>query len=672
MRSPVVALTVLALVGGVSPAAGSTSSPVPSTSQAPQATPEAPVAPAANTSAPVDPSDSPVQSSEPAPSGSPAQSTEPTPSDSPTPTQTTTPLPPAGPYGIPMKQNIRADSWCRLLIPNKGGDAARADSIMDDNIADLGQYGYYRLSAKPDWKPQKTLDSSGNTHVNGLYWATPLLYTGARRGDVPMVERFYGLIGDWLSKHKKKKTRTWSVTQPIIAGERLWTLTCASDISNGARFVKATRKEANKQLKGFKLGGGTNNTAIHSQGSALAAFCYLGDAEKRDQAAANLNRLADYLVLPDGSDREGSPWYAYYTLRLLTKLAPVYARCGEPYDQIAAAIKRQEHFLAAAVDPNFYLVMKGDTHRARLSKKWFAPDSEVRWAATQGAEGQPPANLYEVFEGGYVFGRNSWTDVDGHRPSFFSVRVSRPYVTAHVHSDLGSVTFDSYGSEFVGDPGPYRYDSSAIRDYMVSRSGHSVIRVVEKPKKKSTKRRKASSLGLASVSVAASGSSKVLATTSDPYNRTCLRDRTYVAAVIKRCVYYDTAVDALVVVDSIKAKKRIRADQRWQIPNGVKVNPKKRGATLVTPTARARVKFTGGGAVRKYRPNSKRPDGWFTNGYGELVKGTVLQRRALLKKGKKRTWVTVVAAGTDTPRVGVTDSVVSVSRAGTIGTFTLP
>ena len=58
----------------------------------------------------------------------------------------------------------------------------------------------------------------------------------------------------------------------------------------------------------------------------------------------------------------------------------------------------------------------------------------MRWAATQGAEGQPRANLYEVFEGGYVFGRNSWTDVDGHRPSFFRAGL-RPYVTAHVHSD---------------------------------------------------------------------------------------------------------------------------------------------------------------------------------------------------------------------------------------------
>jgi hypothetical protein len=233
-----------------------------------------------------------------------------------------------------MGQNIREDAWCRLLVPNKKGDAAEADSIMDDNIVDLGQYGYYRLSANPNWKPQSTLDSSGNTHVNGLYWAVPLLYTGARRGDVPMVQRYFDLIADWLSKHKKKKTRTWSVTQPIIAGERLWTLTCASDISDGARFVKATRKEANTQIDKFKLGSGTNNTGIHSQGSALAAFCYLGDSAKRDIAANNLNRLADYLVLSDGSDREGSPWYAYYTLRLLENLAPVYTRCGVPYDRI--------------------------------------------------------------------------------------------------------------------------------------------------------------------------------------------------------------------------------------------------------------------------------------------------------------------------------------------------
>lgn len=627
MRTPLVALTVLALAAGVSPA----------------------------TAAPGD--------AEPTESASPTASASPSESATVSPSPTTTPTP--GPYGIPMNQNIREDAWCRLLIPNKKGDAAEADSIMDDNIVDLGQYGYYRLSNNPDWKPQRTLDSSGNTHVNGLYWAVPLLYTGARRGDSPMVDRFFDLIGDWLAKHKKKKTRTWSVTQPIIAGERLWTLTCASDISDGARFVKATRKEANTQIRKFKLGTGTNNTGIHSQGSALAAFCYLGDPAKRDIAANNLNRLADYLVLSDGSDREGSPWYAYYTLRLLENLAPIYTRCGVSYDRIWAATERLQHYLAATVDPNFHLVMIGDTHRAKLGPKWFAPDSEARWAATQGAEGQPSTSLYDVFAGGYVFARNSWTDIDGHRPTFYSVRVSRPYVTAHVHSDLGSVTFNSYGTEFVGDPGPYRYNSSAIRDYMVSRSGHSVIRVTEKKPKK--KKKKSSALAFSS----APRSSAVLATNGDPYNRTCLKDGTYSAARIKRCVYYDTAIDGLVVVDTIKARKRIRADQRWQVPNGVSVSKRPRGATMTSPNAAATMLFTGGGKVRKYRPSSKRQDGWFTNGYGELVKGTTLQRGATIAKGKKRTWVSVLAAGESAPSVSLTDGVVSVTREQT-ATFPLP
>ncbi len=596
---------------------------------------------------------------------SPALAAGPDPTDSPTPTQSPitepTPQPTTGPYGIPMNEKIREDSWCRLLISNNKGDAADADSIMNDNIANLGQYGYYRLSANPDWKPQNTLDSSGNTHINGLYWTVPLLYTGARRGDTPMVDRFFSLIGDWLSKHKKKKTRTWSVTQPIVAGERLWTLTCAADISDGARFVKATRKEANTQIKGFKIGGGTNNTGIHSQGSALAAFCYLGETTKMNEAADNLNRLADYLILPDGSDREGSPWYAYYTLRLLMRLAPIYDRCGVPYDRIFTATKRLEHFLAVSVDPNFHLAMIGDTHRSKLSPKWFAPDSEALWAATEGAQGQPPRKLYEAFSGGYVFGRNGWGDVDGHKATFYSVRVSRPYVTAHVHSDLGSVTFNSYGSEFIGDPGPYRYDSSAIRDYMVSRSGHSVIRITTlKPKKK----QKASALGLAAAPPTASESSAVLSAKGGPYDQTCLRDRTYTSAKIKRCVYYDSAIDGLVVVDSVKALKRIRADQRWMAPNGVNVSPASNGATLTTPTASARMVFKGGGTVRTYTPNGKRPDGWFTNGYGELVKGTVLQRRTTLKKGAKLTWVSVLAAGTSTPTVSVKKSVVYVTREG--------
>ncbi len=634
MRTQVIALTVLALTASVSPGA---------------------------MAAPGDPDPS---ASSPTASASPTTSASPSATPSPSAT--------AGPYGIPMGQNIREDAWCRLLIPNKKGDAAEADSIMDDGIVDLGQYGYYRLGSKPDWKPQRTLDGSGNTHINGLYWAVPLLYTGARRDDTAMVDRFFALIGDWLAKHRTKKKRTWSVTQPIVAGERLWTLTCASDISNGTKFVKATRKEANKQVNTFKIGSGTNNTGIHSQGSALAAFCYLGDTAQRDRAAANLDRLADYLVLSDGSDREGSPWYAYYTLRLLQNLAPIYDRCGVPYERIFAATYRLQRFLAAAVDPNFHLVMTGDTHRATLAPKWFAPDSEARWAATKGAEGQPPQSLYDVFSGGYVFGRNSWTNVDGHRPTFYSVRVSRPYVTAHVHSDLGSVTFNSFGTEFVGDPGPYRYDSSAIRDYMVSRSGHSVIRVKEKPKKKPKKKAATGALGLPLVvSQAASAGSSVLAASENPYNRTCLKDRTYLSARITRCVYYDTAIDSLVVVDTIKARKRIRADQRWQVPNGVQVTASSEGAVLVSPTAQARMLFQGGGTVRTFRPSGSRPDGWFTNGYGELVKGTTLQRGGIIGKGKKRTWISVLAAGETAPGISLTDGLVTVTRDQAT-TFPLP
>lgn len=544
---------------------------------------------------------------------------------------------------------------------------------MNDDLIDLGQYGTYSLGRSPAWGRQSSADSSGNTHVHGLLWTVPLLYTGARRGDAAMVQRMFDLISDWRADHRKKKTRTWSVTQPIIAGERLWTLTCASDISNGARFVAATSAEADRQVARFRLTG-SNNTMIHSQGAALAAYCYLGDAAGRGRAAANLAKLADYLVLPDGSDREGSPWYAHYTLQLLRRLEQVYSRCAVPYDRIAAARGRLESFLAHAIDPDFRLVMNGDTHRGYLSPSAFPATSVGRWAATRGTEGVPPTQLYRSFQGGYVFARNSWLDVDGHRPTFYSVRTSRgPSPTVHTHNDRGTVTFHSHGTEWIGDPGPYRYENSGLRSYLVGRSAHSLVRITERPKKKSKRKARRRATALPAVALPTVPSpSRVLSAEPLPSQKTCLSDGTYPAATITRCVYYDAGVDALVIVDQIAAHARVRADQRWQISPGVGVETRRRGALLNSASARARVAFRGGGSVRTLRPGSGRHDGWFTWGYGELVKGAVLQRGALLGKGGTRTWTTVIAAGQQTPSVRWSADTVTVSRHGVAASFTLP
>jgi hypothetical protein len=635
MPTRVAAMTALAVLAAIAPAAG-------------QETP-----------APVDVAPGPAAES----TATPGASQAPTPP----------PSGESGPYGILLGTNIREDSWCRVLVPNKKGDAARADSILGDGVVDLGQYGTFRLSDKKWWDPQPTLDSSGNTHINGLYWTTPLLYTGAERGDSEMVREFFRLIAEWLRGHRSTKTRTWAVTQPIVAGERLWTLTCASDISGGARFVKATRKEATTRLRRFQLGGGTNNTALHSQGSALAAFCYLGEPGNRDRAARNLAALADYLVLPDGSDREGSPWYAYYTLRLMIDLAPVYQRCGVEYAPIAEAITRAERFLASAVDPGYHLAMLGDTHRAQLGPNWFPEDSVARWAATRGTDGQPPASLYDVFAGGYVFGRSSWTPLDGRQPTFYSVRIARPYTTAHVHSDLGSVTFHSHGQEFLGDPGPYRYDNSRTRDYIVGRSAHSVIRVAAlKPGRNPTKTRARGTLGLrATAAAVGANGSKVLTTRTGPYDRSCLRDRTYSSATITRCVLYDPLTDALIVTDRVRAQGRIRAEQRWQVPPGVTVTVSGGGARLEAAGAAATMRFAGGGTLRTFRPGARGPDGWFTRGYGQLDRGTVIQRRAVFAKGTRRTWTTVVAAGAGAPAVSTSSGVVTVTRDSPTQ-FTIP
>jgi hypothetical protein len=75
--------------------------------------------------------------------------------------------------------------------------------------------------------------------------------------------------------------------------------------------------------------------------------------------------------------------------------------------------------------------------------------------------------------------------------------------------------------------------------------------------------------------------------------------------------------------------------------------------------------------VRTLRPTKKRPDGWFTNAYGELAKGTTLQRGQAMPKGTRLSWVSVVAAGSSAPQVNLEGNQVTVTREKP-ATFTIP
>ena len=509
---------------------------------------------------------------------------------------------------------------------------------MMAGYVDMGQYGDFNMGKKPWWGYRSTMDSSGNGHLHGLHWAVPLLRTGTQTGNQAMVDRFLTIVKSWLKRYPlNKNNRPGSAKVGIVAGERLWALTCAAEAAPDSWLPKRARQEAKAEIRRFRIKADTNNVALHSQMGAMAVLCAQRGKDATDQPRDHLKRLANYLVLPDGSDREGSPHYAYYTRTLLTGALRIFEVCGGPgKGELRAAIQRSEPFLAMATKPDFFLVTLGDTARSKLAASRFDAASPTLFAASEGRYGTPPTSTYRAYQGGYLFGRA------GSSPNslFYSIRTSRgPSPTAHSHNDVGSVTFQSDGVEWLGDPGPYRYSyGSAMRRHVVSRAAHNAISAEPLPPKKAKKRKK-----WRAPRASPSGRLKSAQQTG-ALDRTCVQDRTYPTLKIRRCVEVDRESQTFIVTDKIKAKAKTRFTQRWQIPPGVTVAKTGSGATLSADGAEQALSLSGTTAakVQLRRAKASHARGWFTGSYGERLPGVQLSRALKLKKSEKVIWTTTI------------------------------
>lgn len=569
---------------------------------------------------------------------------------------------------------VAPESWCRVVLPESARSPAKAAQIMAGRV-DLGMYGWFPIKAPPTWLPSNTLDASGNTHMHGLHWATPLLYEGLATANPDMVARFYAILGSWLATFPPEGPRTSTQDQPIIAGERLWTLTCAAELAAVAGvdpvvWATAAQTEAERQLGRFRIARGTNNTAIHAQGGAFAEFCRAGDRPRATRALANLSALADYLVLSDGSDREGSPHYAYYTYRLLRSTATVAEKCGMEHPTLDAALLRSSDFLAHSTRPDGILETLGDSPGSRMNPALLPSESTAQFAASLGAAGVKPDKVYASFLGGYVFGRSSWAAKSDKRRTFYSVRTGRgPAPTAHTHSDIGSITVNAKGVEWIGDPGPWRYDRSPLRSAIVQRAAHSAVTVKPLPPRPaprpspttsgppgptqspsatasgSAKAPTAPAAGSPTPSVspsrttawtppAASPRSRLTRTQSDSrQDVTCIDDLTYPTTRITRCVTFRRDTGTVTVEDRIKALARSEVTTRWQIPNGVKVARSGKKAALRSSGKRADLVLSGSPAGR-----IRSTKAWFTIRYGVKAPGTTISRTLVLEKGQSAVW----------------------------------
>ena len=570
---------------------------------------------------------------------------------------------PAAPPPLPTE----IGAACLTLDPPKRPalQRAKAQELMR-GFVDLGKGGSYQLGDRPNWRPQRSADTSGNRHIHSLNWALPLLYRGVNTQNQAMVDRFRQLMYWWIEDNRGKRG-TW-VDASIYGGLRTQTLVCAAQTLNDPVISQAALRDAETMMRTYRrstdIAIGANNTDLIRQRAAMAAYCWTGDTGKRDQAMRNLVGIARGVIHEDGSDTEGSPHYGMYKEKLLTEIEASAALCGISAHPIPELRGLLYQFIAQATRPDFKLESLGDTASVPIRNTFGVGDWRADWLRSRGTAGAPPTPLYTAFNGGYVFGRASWNPAGP--DTFYSLRFdsTRP-PTAHTHDDGAGLTLYSRGVSWIGDPGPFRYENgSSLRHFMRSRTAHSTFTVTGVPRTKSKK-----VVRVNTRSDAQQGGNDL----------SCLRDNTWGSVNVTRCVTFARNVDAIVVADYVNAKRAKKSKraitQRWQLPPGVGVEANGDMLSLVSGDQRLDVAKAGVGDWNITSARSGSNVGWFTGNWGERVPGAVLARNANIKKKKSNdVMVTVFVPRNvnESVSVDIRGDAVVVTRNGTPVEIALP
>ncbi len=594
----------------------------------------------------------------------------------PTTPATTTPSAPVPPAPAPPVMPAALGSWCTSLFPmSVEKQRTQAQALLAGRV-DLGKGGTYTLTENPNWRAQSSADLSGNRHINSLNWALPLLFRGVNQGNQAMVDRFRQLMYYWIEDHQGK--RSYWVDGSIYGGLRTETLACAWQTLQDPIIQQAAVRDATSMWKSYRGGTdlkiGANNTDLVRQIGALATFCSVGDVNLRDASWNQLVAIARGLINDDGSDVEGSPQYAMYMEKLLTQVEAAAATCGIPNEPIPQLRGLLYGFVAQAVRPDFKLDSLGDTAAVELRNNFGVGDWRADWLRTKGAIGTSPTPVYTAFDGGYIFGRYSWTPSGSGVPdTYYSLRYKgvRP-ATAHTHDDGGSLTFYSRGVPWISDPGPYRYNSSSLRSFVKTRAAHSTFMVsnTKYNRWKGVVKTKSRSDSL-----------------SGGNDYSCLVDKAWTNTEITRCVTYVRGSDVLVVADYINASKvkvpkkqrknyrNREVTQRWQIGPGIGVEGVDGQLTLVSGDQKVDVIKAGIGDWNLRSATQDSSIGWHTTDWGVKAPGTVLSRSTIVpRQGEQQVMVTVFVprSSAESVPVEIGDGTVTITRNGVPVTVGFP
>ena len=184
-------------------------------------------------------------------------------------------------------------------------------------------------------------------------------------------------------------------------------------------------------------------------------------------------------VYPDGQQHELAPGYHCAVARMFLRVPAVYRFAGlEPPHEVMATVGRMFDPFMKLMRPDRRMPGLNDAVDAPVAKfmqyglKSFPERKDFVWFASAGCDGEPPdwtsASLPYM---GAVALRSGWgTD------ALWAYMDCGPFGAGHQHEDKLNVLLSAYGHNLITEAGWYDYDTSKMRQYVLSTRGHNTVR----------------------------------------------------------------------------------------------------------------------------------------------------------------------------------------------------
>lgn len=254
-------------------------------------------------------------------------------------------------------------------------------------------------------------------------------------------------------------------------------------------FLKSLLEQARFIIREHR--GSTNwvtfaMVGLYSAGAVYPEFREA--AQWRVHAATVAREEMTRLYLPDGFGNELSPSYHQFFTNFWT-LQEIAQRVGREQEVPANLYALSEAPVAVylhLMTPDRRVPRCNDSGAVdvpgflRDKLQHYPRRGDLRWIATDGAEGTAPAETSHAFPyAGYYVIRSGWQ-----REANYLAFDAGPPGNSHVHQDKLNVVLWAYGREVLYDIGAAAYDNSVWRRYSVDTHSHNTVLVDGRPQRR--------------------------------------------------------------------------------------------------------------------------------------------------------------------------------------------